>query len=684
MKRFPPLTSLLAAMCIVSLSGCDKKLDATAANTKAAAPSASKIPLPEPPAVANCEPGTYGGRLVIATFGDPKTFNPITANEGSSQDIYRFLFASLTDLDAPTQELKPSLAESWSVEKDQKTWTFKLRKGVKWSDGHPFTADDVIFTWNDVIYNKAIDNVTVDLFLIDGKDFAVTKVDDYTVRVVTPDIYAPFAEAWGGTSILPKHALAKAVAEKRFESAYGINTKPEEIVGCGPFKLKEFKPGQLTLLERNPHYFVVDKKGQRLPYLDNVIYTVVPDMNATSLRFLKGESDVNEMVRPDEFEKYKADADKGKFTLLELGIGLERGFLWFNQNTNIASTFEITSDPPEVEITWNKVPRGKTPLTKKLTLGEVELVAKSKDGAEETKTLTLLNGHALPVVVKFSFGTVQIKGESASVKTIAAKPLVDPKRLKWFRNTTFRQAIAYAVDRPSIVKSIYAGRGQPNYGIETEGNKKWYHPGIRKYPFDLDKARALLKEIGIMDRDGDGILEDADGNKIEFVLNTNTGNSVREKIAVLIQADLKKLGIGLVYQPLEFNTLIDKIDVTYDYEAALLSLGGGSVDPVGSMNVLQSGGFTHMWFPRQKTPSTPWEARMDYLMNAQLKTLDFAERKKLMDEVQMIMTEQVPFICTVVPISYCAVRSDLANVRPTVLNYYRATWNAEELYFRKK
>jgi peptide/nickel transport system substrate-binding protein len=115
----------------------------------------------------------------------------------------------------------------------------------------------------------------------------------------------------------------------------------------------------------------------------------------------------------------------------------------------------------------------------------------------------------------------------------------------------------------------------------------------------------------------------------------------------------------------------------------LLSLGGGSADPVGGMNVIKSDGFTHQWFPREKTPSTDWEARLDYLMDAQIKTLDYAERKKYYDEVQEILGEQQPMIFTVTPIYYAAARSDIGNLRPTPLSYYRATWNAEELYFKK-
>jgi len=194
--------------------------------------------------------------------------------------------------------------------------------------------------------------------------------------------------------------------------------------------------------------------------------------------------------------------------------------------------------------------------------------------------------------------------------------------------------------------------------------------------------RDRLKEIGIEKRNGDDFLTDADGNKIEFVFNTNTGNGPREKTALLIASDLQKLGMHVIYQPIEFNTLIDRLDNSYDFDCVLMA-EGGSADPAFSMNVLKSSGFTHEWFPRQKTPSTDWEARIDYLMDAQLKTLDFAERKKDFDEVQEIIGEQQPMVFTVVPVFYAAARTDIGNVCPTPLDEFRVTWNAEELYFKK-
>ncbi len=592
------LVPIVAVSALVGLlAGCGKNPSSSPAEKTAA-----HIPLPDPPLVAKCQPGVRGGRLMVASFADPKTFNPITANESSSQDIYRFLFASLLGYDTPSQSVEPGLADWWTNSPDGKTWTFRLRKNLRWSDGAPLTADDVVFTWN-VICNPKIDNVVRDSFIINGKTFTVTKVDDLTVKVVTPEVYAPFLENFGaGVPIIPKHILEAAVTNGTFTSAYGTDTPAKDIVGSGPFIIQEYKPAQYTVLARNPYFFEVDSNGQRLPYLDNVVYSVVPDMNAVSLRMLTGESDADDFVMPYDYDRFKAAADKGVFKFVEPGIGLENSFFWFNENTNVNPT--------------------------------------------------------------------------------TGKPHVDPAKLQWFRNVKFRQACSYAINRQAIINSVYSGRAIPAYGFVTPGNKKWYDPNIQKYPHDPAKALELLKEIGIEKRNGEDFLTDAEGHKIEFVLNTNTGNDARQKVALLIQSDLQKLGMKVIFQPIEFNTLVNKIDVTYDYDCVLLGLGGGGTDPSSSMNVIKSSGFTHQWFPRQKKPSTPWEARLDYLMDAQMKTLDFNQRKKDFDEVQEILAREVPMIFTVTPYYYAAIKSNIGNLRPTALSYYRVTWNAEELYFK--
>jgi peptide/nickel transport system substrate-binding protein len=121
--------------------------------------------------ISECEPGIRGGKLVVALAGEPKTFNPIAAADPASLDILPRLFSGLVRLDVPTQKVLPGSAESWKVEADNKTWTFKLRKGLRWSDGHPLTANDVVFTYNGVIYNTNFMNAMREVVQIDGKTF---------------------------------------------------------------------------------------------------------------------------------------------------------------------------------------------------------------------------------------------------------------------------------------------------------------------------------------------------------------------------------------------------------------------------------------------------------------------------------------------------------------------------------
>jgi peptide/nickel transport system substrate-binding protein len=262
------------------------------------------------------------------------------------------------------------------------------------------------------------------------------------------------------------------------------------------------------------------------------------------------------------------------------------------------------------------------------------------------------------------------------------KPIVNPAHLKWFRNKKFRQAISCAIDRERMVREIYQGRGRSIHGFFSSENPKWNNPNIPQFGYDPARARALLAEIGIQDRNGDGLAEDAEGNPLEITLFSNADNLLRQRAAQLIQDDFKKLGIKLNHVAIDFRSLVEKINATFDYECALMGLGGGGVDPASQLNVLKSSEELHQWFPFQKTPSTEWEARIDALMDAQMRTLDYAQRKKAFDEVQQILGEEMPMIYTISPFSYSALRTGVANARPSVLTPYRVTWNLEELYFK--
>ena len=584
------LARAIALVLILSLTSCGREKRSPAAHA-----------LPPAPLVSKAENGQPGGRFVLASPSSPKTFNPLLALDGASDAVIRLLFSSLVHFDQTTQEPGPGLAESWSVAPDQKSWTFKLREGVRWSDGQPLTAEDVAFTWNELMYNPQFNRITYGMFQIGGKNFVVTNVDALTVRIVTPEVYAPFLEFFGSVPILPKHALAYAVKQKAFLGAYSVSTPPGRIVGCGPYRLKEFRPDKFTLLEPNPDFWMTDQQGRRLPYFHELMLAISGGPGTDAILFLNGKCDAYESLRTDRFEQFKEVSMGGRFRVVDMGVGAERDFIWFNQNT----------------------------------------------------------------------------GTNA-----AGNPIVVPAKLKWFRNKKFRQAISCGIDRERIVREVYGGRAQAAYGFLSTENPKWNNPNIPRYSFDPARAHALLAEAGIQDRAGDGLMKDAEGNPIEIVLVSNVGNPAREKAAVMIQEDLNKLGINLTYVPLSFEMLRNKVDATFDYECALMGLGGGGVDPATQINVLRSSEELHQRFPLQKSPSTDWEARIDALMDAQMRTLDFAERKKAFDEVQAILAEELPMIYTVSPFAYAAIRSDIGNVRPSALTTYRVTWNIEELYFK--
>lgn len=263
------------------------------------------------------------------------------------------------------------------------------------------------------------------------------------------------------------------------------------------------------------------------------------------------------------------------------------------------------------------------------------------------------------------------------------KPFVAPAKAGWFRERTFRQAISCAVDRARLVKEVFGGRAEPVLTYLGRDNPKWNNPDVPTFGYDLSRARALLAGLGIQDRNGDGRLEDGQGNAIEFTLHSNTGNPVREKTAALIAEDLGKLGCKVDVRLVDFATLVEKINATFDYECVLMGLGGGGVDPASQVNVLKSSEPLHQWFPSQPRPATAWEARVDELMDAQMRTLDFATRKKCFNEVQRILAEEQPMIHTVTPFQVAAVRPELGNLRPTVLSTYRLTWNIEQLFRRQ-
>lgn len=278
--------------------------------------------------------GTAGGEIVLSTFSDPKSFNPITSTEMTTSEFTSYIYEGLVRQNGVTLLPEPNLADSWRVEKEGLLWTFHIRPGVLWSDGVPFSAYDVAFTFNSLIYNKAINpNSSRDIFLINGKKIVVKAIDSATVTFALPFPYAPFLRALT-QEILPEHRYATFVRKGTFPTELSLKTPPNQMVGTGAFLLESYLSSQKVVFKRNPNYWKTDSAGNHLPYLERVVYTIVGDQNAELLQFKRGEIDFLS-AKGEDFPGLKKDEATANYTVYRLGPATGSNFLIFNQSQDI-------------------------------------------------------------------------------------------------------------------------------------------------------------------------------------------------------------------------------------------------------------------------------------------------------------------------------------------------------------
>ena len=278
--------------------------------------------------------GKFGGTFVTSTIGEgPKTFNPFNANDNTSAQLAGIMYDGLFTTDPYDGSIIPKLAKSIEILPDKKTYIVHLRHGIKWSDNKEITADDVVFTYKTIIFGGFGDTATRDSLYIEGKLPSVEKIDKYTVKFTTPKPFAPFLRMLT-TPIAPKHVfkIATDKGKNYFRSYLSTNAKPSDFVTSGAFKMVEYVPAQRVIYERNPNYYMVDKKGQKLPYLDKYIILIVGDLNNDTLKFEGLETDVvnlqgSMVARYRELEKHS------DFTLYNLGPTTNTTFIVFNMNT---------------------------------------------------------------------------------------------------------------------------------------------------------------------------------------------------------------------------------------------------------------------------------------------------------------------------------------------------------------
>jgi peptide/nickel transport system substrate-binding protein len=275
--------------------------------------------------------GRYGGTLVVAQRSEPKTLNPVTAADAPSREVIGRLTADLIHINRQTQNTEPALAKSWSVSKDGQMFTVKLRHGLRFSDGQPFDADDVVYSFQ-MYLDEKVHSPQRDLLVVGGKPIEVQKLDQYTVRFTLAQPYAAAERIFDSLAMMPRHLLEKPYKEGQFAQVWTLTTSPAEMAGMGPFRLKEYVPGQKIVLERNPYYWKADQSKNRLPYLDELIFLFVGNEDAQVIRFQAGETDVINRLGADNYALLSKDAASHGTQFFDLGPSLEYDFLVFNLN----------------------------------------------------------------------------------------------------------------------------------------------------------------------------------------------------------------------------------------------------------------------------------------------------------------------------------------------------------------
>ncbi|MBI4887352.1 MAG: ABC transporter substrate-binding protein [Acidobacteria bacterium] len=270
-----------------------------------------------------------GGQIVASIRAEPRSFNRLVARDQST-DLLTFLTQGrLVRINRASFDLEPWLAERWESSADGRVHTLHLRPGVTWSDGMPFTSADVLFSVQ-AVFDRRAQSVLASSLAAGGQPIRAAAPDAQTVVITFPVPSGPGLRLLDQLPILPKHKLQGALAAGTFASAWNAATPPAEIVGTGPFVVREYQPGQRVVLDRNPRYWRRAPDGAALPYLDRIVLEIVPEQNAELLRLQSGGTDLSSSeLRPEDYAPVKQAEEQGRLRLVELGVGPDADAFWF-------------------------------------------------------------------------------------------------------------------------------------------------------------------------------------------------------------------------------------------------------------------------------------------------------------------------------------------------------------------
>ena len=467
----------------------------------------------------------YGDTLIEALLGDIQGLIPNITSDSASHTIGDLIYSGLVKRDGSLR-LVGDLAESWTVSRDCRNMTFQLKKNVKWHDGRPFTADDVVFTYQAMVNPKTPTAYKEDFKAVES----IEAVDAHTVRVRYARPYAKALQSWS-TNMLPRHLLESYVAEGRLREAPQNRESP---VGTGPYRFKEWRTGEKVVLTANRDYYETG------PYLSRLVYRIIPSQATI-------------------FLELKAKAIDSSSTLTAL-------------------QYKRQTDYPGFRRAYQK----------------------------------------------FRY--------PSSAYTYFGFNLKDPR----FADKRVRQAFAHAISKQELIEGVRLGLGREATGPYKPGT--WvYNPNVKRYPHDLERARQLLAEAGWREKNGDGLLV-KDGKPFTFTLMTNQGNDERKKIAELIQASLRELGVGVDIRILEWASFIKEYVKKRRFEAIVLGWGIG-LDPDQY----------EIWHSSKTGPDdlnhiSYANPEVDEMLERGRSSCFEDERKKYYDRLQEILAEDQPVV----------------------------------------